>query len=155
MDNGRFWFTLLTVCLLGGTGCKKREQYVGPPQEYYGIKVNWAKLNTEFTNASPDVQANVSLAVRAFRYALFTNALVELDKLANNPNGIPVRVITTGGDSMVMEAGPFPSVLRPGQTVTTLRTVEHMKGNKLTGTVEAHYSSGDVFHGKMEGTCRK
>jgi len=76
-------------------------------------------------------------------------------KLANNPNGIPVRVITTGGDSMVMEAGPFPSVLRPGQTVTTLRTVEHMKGNKLTGTVEAHYSSGDVFHGKMEGTCRK
>src|SRR5437016_11605971 len=45
-------------------------------------------------------------------------------KLANNPNGIPVRVITTGGDSMVMEAGPFPSVLRPGQTVTT-RSEEH------------------------------
>ena len=86
MDNGRFWFTLLAVCLLGGTGCKKREQYAGPPQEYYGIKVNWAKLNTEFTNASPDVQANVSLAVRAFRYALFTNALVELDKLARSPN---------------------------------------------------------------------
>jgi hypothetical protein len=77
-------------------------------------------------------------------------------KLANNPNAIPVRVVTTGGDSMVTEAGPFPSVLRPGQTVTTLRTVEHMKGTKLTGTVEAHYApSGDVFHGKLEGTCRK
>jgi len=86
MGNGRFWLSLLAGCLLLGAGCKKREQYVGPPQEYYGIKVNWAKLNTEFTNASPDVQANVSLAVRAFRYALFTNALVELDKLANNPN---------------------------------------------------------------------
>ena len=77
-------------------------------------------------------------------------------KLANSPTAIPVRVITTGGDSMVTEAGPFPSVLRPGQTVTTLRTVEHMKGNKLTGTIEAHYApSGDVFHGKLEGTCRK
>ena len=31
------------------------------------------------------MQANVSLAVRAFRYALFTNALVELDKLVSNP----------------------------------------------------------------------
>jgi hypothetical protein len=86
VDSDRFWLSFLAVCLLGGAGCKKREQYVGPPQEYYGVKVNWAKLSTEFTNASPDIQANVSLAVRAFRYALFTNALVELDKLVSNPN---------------------------------------------------------------------
>jgi len=50
------------------------------------LKLNWAKLNTEFTNASPDVQSDVSLAVRAFRYSLFPKALVELDKLSNNPN---------------------------------------------------------------------
>src|SRR3989442_13654717 len=60
-------------------------------------------------------------------------------KVANSPNAIPVRVITTGGDSMVTEAGPFPSRLRPGQTGTTLRAAEHMKGNKLTGNVEAPY----------------
>ncbi len=75
-------------------------------------------------------------------------------KLANR-DAIPVRVVATGGDSLVTEAGPFPSVLRPGQTVTTLRTVAHFQGNTLTGTVEAHYSSGDAFHGKLQGTCKK
>jgi len=39
--------------------------------------------------------------------------------------------------------------------VTTLRTVAHFQGNTLTGTVEAHYSSGDAFHGKLQGTCKK
>ena len=75
-------------------------------------------------------------------------------KLANR-DAIPVRVIAIGGDSMVTEAGPFPSVLRPGQTMTMLRTVAHFQANTLTGTVEAHYSSGDAFHGKLQGTCKK
>ena len=75
-------------------------------------------------------------------------------KLANR-DPVPVRVIATGRDSMVTEAGPFPSVLRPGQTVTMLRTVAHFQGNMLTGTAEAHYSSGDAFHGKLQGTCKK
>ena len=72
-----------------------------------------------------------------------------------NRDAIPVRVMTTGGDSMVTEAGPFPSVLRPGQTVTTLRTIAHVKGNKMTGTMEAHYASGDVFRGKIKATCKE
>src|SRR2546425_9401581 len=50
-------------------------------------------------------------------------------KLANNRDAIPVRIITMGGDSMVTEAGPFPSVLGPGQTGTTLPTLGHFKGN--------------------------
>src|SRR5207244_12340963 len=38
-------------------------------------------------------------------------------KLANNPNRMPVRVSTTGGDGMVRETGPLPSALRRGQPV--------------------------------------
>ncbi|HEX4627965.1 MAG TPA: hypothetical protein VH137_04165 [Gemmatimonadales bacterium] len=68
---------------------------------------------------------------------------------------IPVRLIAAGGDSMVTEAGPFPSVLRPGQTVTTLHNVAHTKGNTMWGTMEAHYANGDVLKGKTEGTCKK
>ena len=75
-------------------------------------------------------------------------------KLANR-DPIPVRVVTAGGDSMVTEAGPFPSVLRPGQTVTTLRTVGHVKENTMTGTFEAHYASGDVLQGKIKANCKK
>lgn len=73
------------------------------------------------------------------------------------PKGEPValRVVAVGGDSIVTEAGPYPSALRPGQTVTLLRSVGHYKGDTMTGTFEAHYSSGDVFKGKTAGTRKK
>jgi hypothetical protein len=60
---------------------------------------------------------------------------------------IPTRVVAMGGDSIVTEAGPYPSVLRAGQTVKSLRTVAHYTGNTMTGTFEAQYSSGDLVKG--------
>jgi hypothetical protein len=74
-----------------------------------------------------------------------------------HPKGdvVPVRLVTIGGDSVVAEAGPFPSALRPGQTVTLLHTVTHYKGDASTGTIEAKYSSGDVFKAKTVGTRKK
>ena len=71
-------------------------------------------------------------------------------KLANR-DPIPTRIVATGGDSIVTEAGPFASVLRAGQMVTT-RTTGHYSGNKMTGTIEARYASGDVIRGKVEAT---
>ena len=67
---------------------------------------------------------------------------------------IPTRVVASGADSIVTEAGPFPSVLRPGQTVTVVRNVGHYKGNTVTGTYEAHYASGSVLKGTFSGTRR-
>jgi len=74
-------------------------------------------------------------------------------KLANR-EPIPVRVVAVGGDSVVTEAGPFESVLRPGQMVTT-HTVGHYKGDTMTGAIEARYASGDVVRLKTAGTRRK
>ena len=67
---------------------------------------------------------------------------------------IPTRILAMGGDSIVTESGPFKSILRPGQMVTT-RTVGHYKGDTMTGTFEAHYASGDVLRGKAAATRRK
>jgi hypothetical protein len=67
---------------------------------------------------------------------------------------IAARVVAAGGDSVVMEAGPYPSVLRAGETVTT-RSVSHYNGDALNGTFEAHYKSGAVLKGKTSGTRRK
>jgi hypothetical protein len=69
-----------------------------------------------------------------------------------NRDPIPVRVVAMGGDSVVTEVGPYPSMLRPGQTVTLLHQVGHYKGDKMTGTFEAHYGSGPVVNGKTEAT---
>ncbi|OLC77325.1 MAG: hypothetical protein AUH78_04670 [Gemmatimonadetes bacterium 13_1_40CM_4_69_8] len=74
-------------------------------------------------------------------------------KLANR-EPIPVRVVAVGGDSVVTEAGPFESVLRPGQMVTT-HTVAHYKGDTMSGTIEARYASGDIIRLKTAATRRK
>jgi hypothetical protein len=65
------------------------------------------------------------------------------------------RVVAMGGDSVVTEVGPYPSVLRPGVTVTLLRTTGHYTGDTMTGTFEARYATGDVLKGKVAATRRK
>lgn len=64
---------------------------------------------------------------------------------------LTLKVITIGGDSVVTEAGPYTSVLRGGETVTT-RMTGHLKGRWLAGTFEAHYASGAVAKGTTLAT---
>src|SRR6516162_2274716 len=78
-------FVPLAQVLAAFAGCKRSEQPMGPPQEYYGVKLNWLQLNTAFTNASPEAQNDAYMAVRAFRYSQFPQAMVQLEKLANAP----------------------------------------------------------------------
>lgn len=77
-------FFTLVLAFLALAGCKKSQQFSGPPQEYYGVKLNWSQLNTAFTNASPEAQNDAYVAVRAFRYSQFPQAMVQLEKLAND-----------------------------------------------------------------------
>jgi hypothetical protein len=71
-----------------------------------------------------------------------------------NRDPVPVRIVAMGGDSIVWESGPNPSILRPGQKVTT-RTVAHFKGDNMTGTWDGRYASGGVARGKTEATRKK
>ncbi|PYO91085.1 MAG: hypothetical protein DMD66_00815 [Gemmatimonadetes bacterium] len=67
---------------------------------------------------------------------------------------IATRVVAMGGDSVVTEAGPFQSVTRPGQTVTTRETL-HFKDNAVWGAIEARFSNGEVVKGTVKGTRKK
>ena len=67
---------------------------------------------------------------------------------------MPVRVIHVDGDSVVAEAGPFDSALRPGVAVTT-RSVIRPQGDMLTGSIVARYGGGgadSVMTGRLQGT---
>ena len=68
---------------------------------------------------------------------------------------IAVRVVAMGGDSVVTEAGPYPSILRAGVTVTSLRTVSHYSGDQMTGMFWAEYSTGDKASGSVTASRRK
>jgi type IV pilus biogenesis protein CpaD/CtpE len=61
------------------------------------------------------------------------------------PNGAApaVKVVTVEGDSVVTTAGPFASVLRKGQQVST-HSIMHMKDGKLVGVIHAKYPNGDT-----------
>lgn len=58
------------------------------------------------------------------------------------PNRQPMegRVISMDNDSIVVENGPYESVLRKNVTVSTHSSM-HMEGDKLVGKTLAHYST--------------
>lgn len=66
-----------------------------------------------------------------------------------------MRVTAVGGDSVATEAGPYPSILRPGLTVTMLRMTAHYSDDHMTGTFAADYSLGDKASGTVSATRRK
>ena len=69
-------------------------------------------------------------------------------------DAVPVKVVAMGGDSVVTDAGPYPSALRAGQMVTVHMTA-HFKGDSMWGTALAVYGSGDKVNLKMAATRRK
>jgi hypothetical protein len=106
----------------------------------------WAMENTVKTAAGKDTVVTSLLTATADTNGWVTH-------LAGR-DAIPTRVVAMGGDSVVTEAGPFQSVVRPGQTVTTHETL-HFKDDAIWGTIEARYSNGEVVKGAVKGTRSK
>jgi hypothetical protein len=71
------------------------------------------------------------------------------------PDRDPIEaVVTTSGDSIIVDAGPFESVRRDGVMVST-RTVYRLEGDRLVGTTVAHYETSEADSGlslHVEGT---
>jgi hypothetical protein len=53
-----------------------------------------------------------------------------------------VRIVSVAGDSIVVEAGPYPSVLKKGVMLTT-HTVWRLQNGKLVGRTVAHWATKD------------
>ncbi|UCF40480.1 MAG: hypothetical protein JSW43_12235 [Gemmatimonadota bacterium] len=66
---------------------------------------------------------------------------------------LPARVVAVEGDSIVVEVGPYESLLRDGLMVST-RTVARLQNNILVGTFVAHYEAAgadSVLRGRLRG----
>ena len=67
----------------------------------------------------------------------------------------PARVTAIEGDSLVLEAGPFESILRGGQQVST-RSVYRLQDGRMVGVVQAVYAAtGDTIMLNSEATRRR
>ena len=74
-------------------------------------------------------------------------------KFPDRKAAVPVHVMADA-DSIILKAGPYPSALRKGVTVTVDGS-SHLKDGKLVGTSTAHYSvktADSVRKIKTEGT---
>jgi hypothetical protein len=77
---------------------------------------------------------------------------------ATNPalaSTTPARVTAIEGDSLVLEAGPFESILRGGQQVST-RSVYRLRDGRMVGVVQAVYAAtSDTITLNSEATRRR
>jgi hypothetical protein len=120
--------------------------------------------------AAPTPPAGIALADVAGKWAMTTttekgdSTLVKYELVAtgdttgwtfNFPKRKPVPAhVAVGGDSIVLEAGPYESVLRKGVQVTT-HSVARLQDGKLVGTTVARYAThgpDSLRNLRLEGT---
>lgn len=139
-------------------GCAKTEQQ--PPKD---------TTATAAPTPTPP-PAGISLADLAGKWAMTTttekgdSTLVKYEMVAtgdtagwtlNFPKRKPVPArVAVGGDSIVLDAGPYESVLRKGVQVTT-HSVARLQDGKLVGTTVARYAThgpDSLRNLRLEGT---
>lgn len=60
------------------------------------------------------------------------------------------RLVAMAGDSVIVDAGPYPSITRSGR-MATVRTVMHIGNHKSWGMTHAVFDDGSWLNGKTEG----
>lgn len=122
------------------------------------------------TQAAPPAPAPLALADLAGKWNMRTmpensdSTLIKYEMIATGdatgwefhfPKRKPVSVHpTAAGDSLVLDAGPYESVLRKGVQVTT-HSVSRLQDGKLVGVTTAHYKTtgpDSVRQLRVEGT---
>ena len=91
MKTSNWGFALLAAGAIILGGCKRAQPVTEASPEYYGVKVELDKLDTDFTNAPPEVQTHVAMVKHDFRYSQFSQALAELAALAGSPDLTPAQ----------------------------------------------------------------
>jgi hypothetical protein len=64
-------------------GCKKAQPQTAV-QDRYGIGIEWPRLDSDFHDSDPAVQAAVASIKRSILYHQFAQAIAGLDRLASN-----------------------------------------------------------------------
>jgi hypothetical protein len=87
MKTSKWACGVLTFGLIASAGCKKAEAPPPPATiQVAGVKLDLPKLDTEFQNASPEIQAAVTEIKKSYRGGRFARMVTELDALSNNPS---------------------------------------------------------------------
>jgi hypothetical protein len=152
---------IILCCAVAVVGCAKKETPAAdtaavapaPPPPPPPIKVSdvAGKWNVTGKTATGDTTLVTYLLTATPDSTMWT---MQFTGKTARKDKIPVRVVSVAGDSIWIEAGPFPSVLRKGVKVKNAGALRLQNG-KLVGTTTAHYSvktADSVRKLVMEGT---
>jgi hypothetical protein len=85
MNTLKWFLALVVVAALVSAGCGKSST---APQtaEVNGVSLDLPKLNEAFANATPEQKSTATQVTIGVRYMKYEDALMALDKLANDPS---------------------------------------------------------------------
>ncbi len=139
---------LLFCCALSFAACAKSgEQAGGQP----AASLNLADLAGKWTGQALAADKDSVLVTYEMNATATTDGWT---MILPGRDPIPLHIMP-GGDSLVIHAGPYQSVLHPGVTVST-EYVMRLANGALDGRFVAHYQGvagpDSVLHGRLRGT---
>lgn len=110
--------------------------------------IAWHKVQASWTGRSMRGTSDSVITAIAFK---FTGKHKVTAKYRNRAS-LPARVMASGGDSIVVDYGPYSSLTRAGHTVTLVHNVLHVNDDRMTGTFTATFEDGQTLTGHVEAT---
>jgi invasion protein IalB len=146
-------FTILSCCAAAVVGCAKTETKAPaaaapPPPPALSLADVAGKWTVRGMNEAKDS------TLVTYQLTATADTSGWTITFPNRKQPVAARVAAVAGDSLVMEAGPYESVLRKGVQVTT-HGVLRLQDGKLVGLTIAHYKTAkadSVRRIPMEGT---
>lgn len=113
--------------------------------------IEWTDLKGEWTGRS--MRGTSDTVITAITFAFADNRKVTVAY----PNRAPLvgRVLAIGGDSVVVDYGPYPSLTRAGHGVANVHNVLHISNHRMTGTFLAKFDDGQTLAGHLEAAQSK
>ena len=137
----------LILCAVLFLGCAKSEPPASQTPEPAAATISLADVAGTWDGTVMAVGNDSALAVVELTAAADPAGWSMKVANAKTPTAmttVPATSVVADGDSVIVEAGPFQSVLRPGQQVST-HTVYRLQDGKLVGTLLATYpASGEI-----------
>ncbi len=137
---------LLTFAAGNVTGQAKTEaKQAGAPKAANAI--TWADLTGDWVGKSMRGNSDSVITEVTTTFGADKKVWVKFP----NRDPLPARMVSMGGDSVVVEVGPYDSITRAGHKVTT-RMTSHVRDHKMHGTFSARFDDGASLTGRSEAS---
>jgi len=107
--------------------------------------VTWGAITGDWVGKSTRGTSDSVITTMTVTFTLNRRAYM---KFPNRPR-IRAHNLQVGGDSVVMDIGPYDSITRPGHKVTT-HSVMRVANHKMTGMFYAKFDDGQTTEGRVE-----